>query len=297
MDNITICGKNQEEHDSHLHAFLKAAKSKNLQFNKEKCTFAVTSIELLGYEISNGEIRPDPDRMQPLKDLPPPKDLKHQKQVVGLFSYYSKWIKNFSNKIKPLPGNTEFPLTTSVLTAFQTLKHEIEGSVNCSIDENIPFTVETDASDFAIAFFSRTLQKGDLNQSSVEKEACVIVEALRHWQHFLIGKHFKLITDQKSVSYMFDSKRHSKIKNSKIEHWRIEIACYNFDIVYRPGILNVPADTLTHSFCSAISTDALIKLHDSLCYPGLTRMSHFIRAKNLPASIEEIKTLTNNCNT
>ena len=127
--------------------------------------------------------------MQPLKD-PPPKDLKHQKQVVGLFSYYSKWIKNFSNKIKPLSGNTEFPLTTSILRAFQTLKDEIEGSVICLIDENIPFTVETDASDFAIAatlnqqgrpvaFFSRTLQKGELNQSSVEKEARAIVEALR----------------------------------------------------------------------------------------------------------------------
>ena len=43
LDNITKCGKNQEEHDSHLDAFLKAAKSKNLQFNKEKCTFSVTS--------------------------------------------------------------------------------------------------------------------------------------------------------------------------------------------------------------------------------------------------------------
>ena len=96
---------------------------------------------------------------------------------------------------------------------------------------------------------------------------------------------------------MFDSKHHSKIKNSKIERWRIEIAYYNFDIVYRPGILNVPADTSTRSFCSVISTDALIKLHDPLCHPGLTRMSHFIRAKNLPVSIEEIKTLTNNCKT
>ena len=58
---------------------------KNLQFNKSKCVFSTRSIKLLGYLISDGEIRPDPDRMQPLKDLPAPNDSKHLQQVVGLF--------------------------------------------------------------------------------------------------------------------------------------------------------------------------------------------------------------------
>ncbi|XP_028405758.1 uncharacterized protein LOC114528328 [Dendronephthya gigantea] len=109
---------------------------------------------------------------------------------------------------------------------------------------------ETDASVFAlsatlnqnsrpVAFFLRTLSGSELKHSSVEKEAAAIVEAVRKWRHCLTGKHFTLITDQKSVPYMFDTKRRSKIKNNKIMRWRLELSTYYFDIVYRAGEENV----------------------------------------------------------
>ena len=77
---------------------------------------------------------------------------------------------------------------------------------------------------------------------AVEKEAAAIVEALRQWRHFLLGRQFKIITDQKSISYMYDNKRKSKIKNDKIARWRVELSQFKFDIVYRPGKENVAAD-------------------------------------------------------
>ena len=83
----------------------------------------------------------------------------------------------------------------------------------CAVHETLPFVVQTDASDFAIAatlnqggrpvaFFSHVLQKSELNHPAVEKEAYSIVESIRHWKHYLAGKHFTLVTDQKSVSFM-----------------------------------------------------------------------------------------------
>ena len=72
LDNITVCSKSQEEHDTKLAEFLAAAEANNLTFNN-KCTFSTTSIRLFGYEITNNTIRPDPSRLQPLRDIPPPR--------------------------------------------------------------------------------------------------------------------------------------------------------------------------------------------------------------------------------
>jgi len=87
LDNLTVCGRDQDEHDANLSRFLDAAKKHNLKFNDQKCTYSTTSIKLLGYEVNNGEIRPDPDRLQPLRDIPVPQNLSAQKKVMGLLAY------------------------------------------------------------------------------------------------------------------------------------------------------------------------------------------------------------------
>ena len=64
--------------------------------------------------------------------------------------------------------------------------------------------------------------------------------------------------------------------NEKMGHWRIEWSCFTFDIIYRPVSENILPDTLTGAFCSASNTDNLAELHNALCFPGVTRMWHFI---------------------
>ena len=306
LDNITICGYNQEHHDKNLELFMKAARKRNLTFNESKCVFSVTSISILGSVVSQGEIKPDPERLKPLRELPAPRDAKAQKRVIGLFSYYSQWIKDFSTKIRPLSHNLAFPLSNDALQAFDLLKNDIENAVVGSIDESYPFQIETDASEFAlsatlnqqgrpVAFFSRALNGSELKHSSVEKEAAAIVEAVRRWKHYLTGKHFKLVTDQRSVAYMFNLKRHGKIKNDKIMRWRLELSMYDFDIVYRTGEENIPADTLSRVKVMSLTLDKLFELHKALCHPGVSRMSHFVKSRNLPFSIEEIKRMTESC--
>ena len=98
----------------------------------------------------------------------------------------------------------------------------------------------------------------------------------KKWRHFLIGRHFVLKTDQKSVLFMFDVQNRGKIKNEKIPRWRINLASFSFDIPYREGKENVAADTITRSSCAILPDSKLLKLHESLCHPGVTRMIHFL---------------------
>ena len=150
VDNVTVCGRTQSEHDDNLRKLYEIADKYSLTFNPDKSIISTTSVQLLGYVISNGTIKPDPDRLKPLLELAAPQNLSSQRRIVGMFAYYSKWIPQFSEKVRPLSPNTEFPLSENALNSFQTLKIDISNSMLNAIDENMPLEVETDASDFAI---------------------------------------------------------------------------------------------------------------------------------------------------
>ena len=125
--------------------------------NENKTVESKTSINLLGYCIGNGVIAPDQERLRPLQEFPPPENLKSLKRVVSMFAYYAKWIPNYSDKVKPLSQATSFPLDVDALNAFMMLKKELGKASLHSIDESLPFVVETDASEVAL---SATLNQG-----------------------------------------------------------------------------------------------------------------------------------------
>lgn len=305
LDNLLICGKTKEEHDTNLDKFMETARRYNLTFNDDKCEYSKKEIKFLGYSIANGTLRPDPERLRPLKELPLPTDISSLRRCVGLFSYYSQWVSRFSDRIAPLARSTSFPLSTDAVRAFEDMKDAVEKSVLHAIDDNVPFVVETDASDHTIAatlnqsgrpvaFFSRMLSKSERKHSSVEKEAYAIVEALRKWRHYLVGRNFTLVTDQKSVSFMFNNSAFGKTKNDKIQRWRLELIGLKYDIIYRAGTENLPADALSR-VCSSVNNISLQRLHEDLCHPGLTRLAHFVKMKNLPHSIDDIRNVISKC--
>jgi len=221
-----------------------------------------------------------------------------------MFSYYAKWTPHYSEKIKPLVVLKKFPLNEA-LHALTTLKTVLSSATLGVIDEDPPFTLETDTSDNAIsttlnqqgdrpvAFFSPMLNlflaNVELHYSSVETETLAIIEAVRKWAHFLTGRHFTIVTDQRSVSFTYSGENHGKIKNDKVLLWRMQLNEFDFEIVYRSGKLNSAPDALSRVYCANMNGTALHEIHASLCQPGITRLHHFVRAKNLPYSVEDVR--------
>ena len=78
LDNITVGGTTQQEHDVNLNRFLAVAKNHNLTFNESKCIYNTDTIDLLGYRIKNGTLQSDPARVKTLQDLPSPNNRKEQ---------------------------------------------------------------------------------------------------------------------------------------------------------------------------------------------------------------------------
>ena len=100
-DNITVFGYDKNDHDNKLNALFSAAKKECLTFNESKCVFARAEIDLLGYTIFHQTNKPGPERLKPLLELPLLKTKSDFKRALGMFSYYAKWIQNFSYKIRP----------------------------------------------------------------------------------------------------------------------------------------------------------------------------------------------------
>ena len=217
-----------------------------------------------------------------------------------MFEYYAKWISKFSDCIQPLIKAKQFLLDAKPCEAFYNLKQLIMKSAQHYPDNTKPYIIECDASDVAVlvilnqlrrsvAFIPQSLNCYETHYPAIEKEATAGIKAVRKWSHFLFGKYFTTVTDQKSVAFMFYNLSRSKIKNGKIQVWCLELANFSYDICYHPECYNIVTNALSHVDCNASFDQSLKKLHDDLCYPGITRLLHYVHSKNMPFSTGEVK--------
>ena len=192
LDDVIVVGKTIEEHDENLRRLFSVTTGLHVTLNKDKCLFRQTSICYLGYQIELNSIRPDPNRLKPLVDYPLPNTAKQLQRLIGLLSYYSKWVSSYSKLIQPLL-NATIPLGPDAIESVKQMKVLITKSSLIPLLPDVPLHVETDASDSTlsgvlfqckkpVAFFSRTLSKSERNLSSIEKEAMAVVESVRKWR-------------------------------------------------------------------------------------------------------------------
>ena len=142
LDNVTVAGVVQADHDRNLAAFLEMTKQRNRTLNASKSIHSVPVIDILGYRISHNSIKPDPERLRPLQEYPPPSNVSSLRRALGMFAYYPRRIPQFSDKIRSLPKSLSFPLDQKALASFNTLKDELARVALSPINEDIPFVVE-----------------------------------------------------------------------------------------------------------------------------------------------------------
>ena len=107
------------------------------------------------------------------------------------------------------------------------------------------------------------------------------MNAIRRWDHLLLGKHFTLVTDQKALSYMFNPQAKGKIKSQKFQLWRSELGSFKYSIVHKPGSLNIGAESLSRINSIFTGQSSLEKFHENMDHPGVVKLHHFVREKNL----------------
>lgn len=98
-----IYSSNYDSHLEHLHIEFKALKENAvfIIFFK-KCSFLQPQIYFLGFLISSKGVSVDPRKIEAILDWPQPKSIKEIQSLLGLASFYRKFIRNFSTIAGPL---------------------------------------------------------------------------------------------------------------------------------------------------------------------------------------------------
>jgi hypothetical protein len=102
LDDIIIYAKTLEEHNQLLYEVFSRLKDNNIRLRREKCKFAVKSIEFLGHIIGDNEVRPPSSKVKAVLDFPRPESYKEIQRFHGLANYLREYINNFSIMAAPL---------------------------------------------------------------------------------------------------------------------------------------------------------------------------------------------------
>jgi len=122
------------------------------------------------------------------------------------------------------------------------------------------FTVDTDASDFAvgavlsqrqegvervIAYASRSLDRRERNYCVTRKELLAVVWFLRVFKQYLLGRRFKVRTDHAALSWL----RHTPDPIGQQARWLEQLEEFDFVVEHRPGVRHGNADAMSRRMC------------------------------------------------
>lgn len=102
MDDVLIYGCDQAQHDERLRLTLDRLRSAGVTLNKEKCCFGVTEIKFLGCVLSRDGIRPDPEKVRAIKELPTPNNVSDVRRLLGMTNHLARFIPDLASKTASL---------------------------------------------------------------------------------------------------------------------------------------------------------------------------------------------------
>ncbi|XP_027348137.1 uncharacterized protein LOC113859608 [Abrus precatorius] len=142
------------------------------------CKFVL--VDYLGHLVSQHGVEMDPSKLSAVRDWPAPTTVTQLCAFLGLSGYYHRFIKQYAKIARLLTDllqKDRFAWSSSAQTAFDSLKATLlEAPILALPDFSKPFVLETDASGQGIA--------------------------VAKFRHYLLGHHFIIRTDQRSLRHL-----------------------------------------------------------------------------------------------
>ena len=249
LDDVMVHSKTFDEHLVHLESVLSCLQKASLACKLKKCSFAQESTTYLGHVVSGKGIEPEPAKIDAVKEIAPPKNVKEIRMFLGFVGYYRRFVNNFSAVAKPLNEllrkTVEWHWGPEQQDAFEALRNFTK-----------TFTVRTDASYLGlgacilqgegderlpIAYASRSLKPAETRYTATEIECLGMKWAVGVFRPYIHGRKFTLETDHIALKWL----RTVQHTNGRLIRTAMELQQYDMDIVHRAGIKMYDADALS----------------------------------------------------
>ncbi|MEW8191404.1 MAG: reverse transcriptase domain-containing protein [Candidatus Thiodiazotropha endolucinida] len=261
LDDVLIFGSSFEEHMQRLEEVLSRIRDAGLKPKPEKCQLLQSSVNFLGHTISAAGVLPNPENLAKVKQWPTPTTPMQVRQILGLGSYYRRFLKGYSDLVRPLTLLTHkdvpFVFSDECKRSFETLKTRLIGAEIMAYprDQGL-FVLDTDASDTqisgvlsqvqegqerVISYGSRTLNKAERNYCITDKELLAVRHFTEYYRQYLLGRHFLIRSDHQALTFLFKMKE----PKHRIARWIEILSAFDFSIEFRKGSGHGNADALS----------------------------------------------------
>lgn len=266
IDDIVIASDTLEEHRAQIEQVLQRFADEGFYLKASKCEFLRDAVTFLGYKVlSQGMEIPD-NRKEVFALMMPPLTRKMMLLVLGLFTFFRQFVRNYAVLAKPLQrfaASTEKVLAkelADIKEPFLKLRDAMVHSAKLlPVLEGHPFEMEVDASAHAVGavLFQRVngrkhgpvailLKSLNLHQEFYpvrQKELLAIVYAVQKWRHIVRGHRIDVYSDHLSLQYLLRTARRPEAQ--RVANWIDILQNYDVVIHYKPGESNEIADFLS----------------------------------------------------
>lgn len=274
IDDLLVHSASHQEQRDRLRRVFQRIRGHGLKLNLSKCEFGAGEVNYLGFRLTEHGIYPGLDKTKAIREAEPPSNAQEVRQFLGLCNFFRQHIPDFARRTSALCQKTtkgaswKEGLGEQALKEFEELKQAlcnqpilryphpeweywlftdastgtdtVKGGLGAVLSQKSP-----DNTPYVLGYASRRLQTHEENYSPFLLEQAAAVWGMEHFQVYLRGRPFTLVTDHKPLEAL------SKIHTKTLRRLQEAMMDFEFKIEYMKGE-EMPADYLSR--CMALDS-------------------------------------------
>ena len=269
FDDILVFGVGEtqaealSDHDAKLKALFERCRTKSIKLNKDKLKLRCKEVKFMGHVICQDGLKPDPDKVQGIAEMPTPSSKQDVKRLLGMVNYLQKFASNLSEITAPmrdlLKDGNQFQWDEQVQgRSFKQVKEILSAApVVKFFDPKEEVEIQCDASDRGlgaclmqrgqpVAYASRSMTTTEVNYAQIEKEMLAILFAVERFEQCVYGRPVKIETDHKPLKSIFRKSLLSAPK--RLQRMLLRLQKFDLQVSYKKGTEMYLADTLSRAY-------------------------------------------------